>query len=175
MTKRRTKRGFTLVEIILVTLILTVLLVAVVTNYSAAYDDMALERDAKLMAATLFEGHTRARSEGRDVCLLIHEDRQGYHLEAPETSDRSGAGAVSTEPLADDLGLPVRLSRGVEIGIVQFDAARGGDPNRVWLFSDGRIDGGVIVLTGRGGREAELRVPPRTGLTEIDFHYESRP
>ena len=100
------RRGFTLVELILVLALLVVITSIAVPSLSNFVRGRALDSEARRLAALMHAGQSRAVSEGAVMMLWIDEKTGDYGLEA-ETSGQNGD--AKAEKLTVDSTLQIEV------------------------------------------------------------------
>lgn len=165
---RSASNGFTLVELMLVIVILSVLAGAVVTNMRAGYLMVALESDAEALAELIDSGQQYARSRHCVVRLTIDRDLNEYYLRA--------APMVGSpyEPLTGELAPTIGLSDGVSFAMVDriasADAGSGDseDEDGIRFHPDGRSDSALIVLEAGRREESTVLIGSLFGRPRIE-------
>ncbi|MCA9408421.1 MAG: prepilin-type N-terminal cleavage/methylation domain-containing protein [Candidatus Omnitrophica bacterium] len=87
MKKIRNSYGFTLVELMLVVLLLTVIAGLTLPNFSRGFDSMKLKQTAKDLTYMMRYAQSRAITKNKHVRLVFEENYQRYHLEEENGSD----------------------------------------------------------------------------------------
>jgi type II secretion system protein H len=109
LIRRRTTRGFTLVELILVLALLVIATSLAAPALSNFVRGRALDSEARRMLALMHAGQSRAVSEGLPMMLWVDSQAGRYGLEA-ETSGQNGDG--KTENLDVDSTLRMTAVNG---------------------------------------------------------------
>ena len=89
LNKRRSRRAFTLIELILVLALLGIITSMVAPAMSNFIRGRALDSEARRLLALIHAGQSRAVSEGMPIMLWIDEKQSSYGLEQ-ETPDKNG-------------------------------------------------------------------------------------
>ena len=94
----RLSGGFTLVELLVALLILSLLLVAAPIAFDHALPGLQMDSDAREMARTLREARARAISDGRESTVTIDVTQRYFQLDEDEQYERS----LQLEPRGED-------------------------------------------------------------------------
>jgi len=89
------KRGFTLIELILVMAILTVAFSLTAPTLSRFFHGRTLDSEARRLLALTRQGQSRAVSEGIPIELWIDSSQNAYGLEAEPSYEKTDVKAVS--------------------------------------------------------------------------------
>jgi prepilin-type N-terminal cleavage/methylation domain-containing protein len=158
---KRSQRGFTLIEIMLVVVILSILLGVVMTNMSAGYFGLALDSDTETLTHAIWAGQVWAIEHRRPCELEINEDTNEYRLACDLLTGQ--------EPglLSGDLGEWVALSRGVRFAGVQKAAPGSGNARSICFFPNGRTEASWIRLVCDSGSERVIQVEGQSGVARV--------
>lgn len=190
----RKRAGFTLVELLLVTVLLLMMLGAVIFNFSTLQRNASLEEGASQIEALFRYARAQAASSGRLVRIAFEED-VGDGLEVPLgnlrvewEADPLNAPGVFSE-LADAAGLIRSITELVRIEFVQAVepdmeatgtndlAAAGGESGggtneSVWItfppiafFPDGSSDSSELTIASRDEEDGRRVILKLAGLT----------
>ncbi len=85
----RRERGFTLIEILVVAMIIGVISVAAVLSLSAGGRDRALEQEGRRLVALLELASEEAVMQGRELAFEAFRDSYRFHAYQPEADDWS--------------------------------------------------------------------------------------
>ena len=132
-------RGFTLVELLLVVVLMSVVMGLAVANFSGVFGGMELRRSADDMAAAMRYGQARAAAEGLTVRLVFAEGFRQYRLQQAIRSDDGEEGVF--ENISSRFARPVMLPR---------DVAVDSDLREINFYSDGTIDRVRVHLKAKG-------------------------
>jgi type IV fimbrial biogenesis protein FimT len=166
------RRGFTILEVMLVVAILVILSAIVFPAIENMYSDMKLQAGADNLKARLAEARGRAIAEQRPYRFAVKPNTSNYRL-APDAADQWGETAAVPEPPTDD-GLsvpPLVLEETLPSNILfQFDAASdnnqssGGWTQVVTFQPDGSCkDDRTIRLELENCRPIEIQIRQLTG------------
>ena len=140
------RRGFTLVELILVLALLVVITSIAVPSLSNFVRGRALDSEARRLAALMHAAQSRAVSEGAPMMLWIDEKQSAYGI-AAETSGTAG------DPKAENLTLDSMLQIAV-INVGTTATATFNNLPAIKFLADGTVDESspqTVQLTDAGG------------------------
>ena len=169
---RRPARGFTLVELILVMVLLTIVASFVAPRMSSFFRGRALSAEAQRLLSLTHYAQSRAVAEGVPVLLWIDPLRSAYGLEVQggHASGNERDIAYETEP-----GVTLQLPAVTDAPISEDDDERLGLPENVAAIRftpDGYFDEvSVRQIILRQGDEAALEIAPKANR----LGYEIRP
>jgi len=159
--------GFTLVEIMVVIVVLTILTATIVPEFSGTIEDARLRASGRNLAAAIRFAASEAVTRSRVVRLQVNPASREYWLEAEndrgafERIDEDGRGRLD-EPIAIDI-VPTRPVIMGGASETPPPPARSDDleeetlPGVIRFFPDGTADGREVVLRSRAqGGEDEL-------------------
>ena len=159
----RLARGFTLVELVVVAVVLGILVAAVMPRYNATASRLAAEQDATDISRLLRYGRERAVSQGRTVAFVWDAgDRQGRL----GFEDVGGAWTAWTERLAY-----TRVIR--DTFAVQLVDGEAAPLERVRFYPDGTADAAHVTLT-LGTRVYAIDVDSATGQVRLNAGSSAR-
>ncbi len=124
-------RGFTLVELLVVLLIMGLLLVAVPFAFERARAGLSVRSDAQQVAAVLREARGLAIGENRETAVVVDLDRRWLGLEG------------ASEGFAFSEGVDVTLQTAASERIDE-------NAGRIRFFPSGASTGGRLILDRRG-------------------------
>ncbi len=140
-------RGFTLVELLVVLLIMSVLLVAAPIAFDRVLPGLQLRSDARNVASVLREARAQAIRANREATVTVNVAERTYHL-------------------GDD-GPLQRFSEDVTVTLKTAESELlGPDVGRIRFFPDGTSTGGLVSLD-RGGRTYNIAVDWLYGRVQI--------
>jgi len=148
--RQRLQRAFTLVEIMLVVLILSVFASAVAVNMRAGYQTTALDSNAEDLSDVMFAARNYSHLMQRECRLVIDTDQNEYYLSEVETP------LHPSEPVKGYLGEGHTLSTGISFGDVQSLGPAGKGMDQIHFYPDGRADPCVVVLVSTAGDRKEI-------------------
>jgi general secretion pathway protein H len=180
---RRNQRGFTLLELIVVLIIISLMSVLVVPKLAGPMSNLDLKTAAKKISASLRYARSHAASEKATYVALFDFDKNSlvmidsplppsvkgdFHMNNRETFDgtpveppdneKNGSGGFKTYNLPDG----VKLAKGV---------SREGDFNsgffRIFFFPSGGSSGGEITVANERGRQYKINVDFITGTVQL--------
>lgn len=169
---RRRTRGFTLVELILVMVLLTIVASFVAPRMSSFFRGRALSAEAQRLLSLTHYAQSRAVAEGVPVLLWLDPRRSAYGLEV------QGAHATGVDhdiAYETDPGVTLQLPAVADAPISEDDDERLGLPENVAVIRftpDGYFDEvSVRQIILRQGDEAALEIAPKANR----LGYEIRP
>ena len=140
-------RGFTLVELLVVLLIMSVLLVAAPIAFDRVLPGLQLRSDARNVASVLREARAQAIRANREATVTVDVAERTYYLGDDGTSQRFSEGVTVTLKTAESELLEP-------------------DVGRIRFFPDGTSTGGMVSLD-RGGRTYNIAVDWLYGRVQI--------
>ena len=144
---RSLRRGFTLLELLVVLALATLLIALVPPLMSAALPGVELKSSARKVAAGLRLAREEAIRHGRDVAMIIDLEDRSYQVEGPFRR--------------------VALPKGVELSLVVAENEMGNDQRgAIRFFPDGGSTGGRVTLA-RNGSGWQIGAQWLTGRVEI--------
>lgn len=152
-----TERAFTLIELILVSVILAILLVAAIPNFQRSSRHFSLEQHAFELAHLLRYARERAVAESQSIVWTWDSAQRRAHLEAVGEDGRATA-------LEEHNVYSARLEPAAAMAI----ANKGEQTNCdcVHFFPDGSADGAEINLESQGD-VYKILVDAQTGQTTL--------
>lgn len=127
--------GFTFVELVFVTLILGILLVAAIPRLQRGWERLQVERAAFQLAQTLRTARTLAINQGQPIEWMWDAQIQQVALAAPQADG-------STVPIPGRLGQPHTIPKDVPVTVLQ-----SGQPvTHISFFPDGTSQTTSLVL-----------------------------
>ena len=159
----RCMAGFTLVEIMLVMLILSVLTGVVVTNLHAGYQDLALEHDTVLLTEHIQAAQLHARTNYCLCRIVIDTPRGEYYLAQGSAADQP------FRPL-DNLGDTQTLDRSIHFHDVQKLDQGATEHDWINFYPDGTGDAATIILISDSGDERVIEIQALSGQPSIKNH-----
>ena len=153
---RRSVRGFSLTELMVVISIMGILLAVSSPALSRFVANWRLNGAASQMARVLRAARSTAVNKNIDVVFVFDQDAGEYHfLEDTNSNGVADAGERETSVQG--------LSHGVAIS--DFTVPQ----NSITFSSRGSTaDGGTIVMTGKSGRQVQIRVYSGTGNVAVE-------
>jgi len=140
-------RGFTLVELLVVLLIMSVLLVAAPIAFDRVLPGLQLRSDARNVASVLREARAQAIRANREATVTVNVAERTYHLGDDGTSQR----------FSEDVTVTLKTAESELLGP---------DVGRIRFFPDGTSTGGLVSLD-RGGRKYNIAVDWLYGRVQI--------
>lgn len=195
----RPERGFSLMEIMVVLLVMGLIVGLVLPNIGRSLDKMRLRSEAQTLQAVMRYARSRAMTRWTPHAVVIDLDNGTYYLEAapvedgPETSDAEsaataaeGASAAASEPPAEDagedevMGHAYTLPEGYRFEHFSFggqdkEGFADGDPPveqgvvAVIFQATGAASGGQIELVNDEDKRIRIRVLGLTGRVETTW------
>ena len=176
----RRGRGFTLVELMVVVLVLAVLTGALIPEMMGTYEDALLRGTGRKLADAIGLASSQAVATGKTYRLRLLADKGLYRIETLVEGSREGPRFAPAEGLpsaegAIDRRIAVEMQPGAAAapGEEAPDDRSSGDssgeagPGAIELRPDGTAGGAVIVLRDPNGFRLALRVLPATSRVRI--------
>jgi type II secretion system protein H len=174
-------RGFTLVEMMVVVVIISIMSVVIVAEMHGTFQDALLRSTGRELASAFSVASSRAISVSRPYRVHLDTERHRYFLE------RGTRGGADFHPAQDVPGGSGTLDSRITIQIVEpgVDAPddSGQEPSghsenegnlpsvrpeaAVTFYADGTADARQIELTDRDGFRLALRINPITSRVQI--------
>ncbi|GEM_PF-2175346 len=161
------KCGFTLVELVFVTLLLTILLVSAAPNFRGAWRGLEMEgaavdlaqmlRSARVLAITRGEPvvwHWEASAQRAQLSALQEQEPGQVEAAASGGAEAASGGGAEAAPIPGRLGRAHHLPGEVEITIVRED-----EPvNDIQFFPDGTSEAAFVVVGEPGNPQYQIEV-----------------
>lgn len=148
MISKHGKNGFTLIELTLVLLLLSVLVAVQLPRMHQRQEKTALSFEAETLRRAMDLASLKARMEKREVRARLDEEEQRVYFE--EMYDPVNRPGDFMQVDHGPLGRPVILS-------VQAKALASDEMHLLWRFMpDGDIRGGGVLLEDKTGRRVQV-------------------
>jgi general secretion pathway protein H len=141
------RRGFTLVELLVVLAIMTLLFMIAAPHLGTVLPQMELKSGAREVAAALREARSRAIASNSDVLFSLDVNRHRYTI----------SGDKSVHSLSSDVDLSLYTAQQERIGRAS---------GSIRFFPDGSSTGGRVVLS-KAQKSYKVAVDWLTGRIEI--------
>lgn len=146
------RRGFTLLEVVVVLVILAVTVAIVYPSMGASLERARMDSAARELASLIKYAREKALTEQEFVGVLIHP--------------REGTVAIQLQ--SGEYIRHFSLPKGVGFSRILLDGAMASDERALlWFYPDGRSTGLAIVLRHEGGRQLRLLTDILTGTTKV--------
>lgn len=163
---RRAARGFTLLELLVVMVILAIAFFAVRPNFLRSIQANRDRAAVRRVIGVLTSAHTQSVARGRLVRVIL------------DANERVIWGEIQSDPEYDrSLFDPLPLLNRAEIALPDYlaveDLVVGGEEagqqaeGVIYFFPDGRTSGAAMTLLGEAGGEYPLALSPVTGKVQI--------
>ncbi len=180
--ERGNTRGFTLLELIVVLMIVGLMSILVVPKLAGPLGDLDLKTAAQKISASLRYARSQAAAEKATYTALFDFDKNRLVVIAPipspakggvPASDREAANRRAGEPPEEERGLQgggraYRLPDGVKLAK---GVSREGDVHsglfRVSFFPSGGSSGGEITVANERGRKYRIQIDFITGTVQL--------
>ena len=133
-----TQQAFTLIEIILVVLVLSVVVGLTAPNLSKSLTKHQFEKSADELLNLMRYAQSRAISKGYPVQLVFNDDYREYWLAEAGQDHSDHAEDASFERIPGRMGTTRRVPEGVEL--------RAEDVRKIEFYTDGRMDKAEISV-----------------------------
>ena len=174
------RRGFTLLELLLVLAVVGMLVALVVPSMLRSAGETVLDRQAMELVKVLAQVRTRAIETGSPVqfvwqagdgsFLLVEESSAAATgTETPIVSTSTSSTAASSNGPAATAGAGEEhlLAEGILFGGAAVVGAGTAESSSLTFYSDGTSSGGLIVLTAEDGPSREISVRDLTGMATL--------
>ncbi|MFH1753706.1 MAG: hypothetical protein ABH875_05935 [Candidatus Omnitrophota bacterium] len=151
--RRPSNKGFTLIELILLTIIIAALVAVSTPQFRSTFATLKLKESSYNLAKLINFVQERAIVEGVQYKLMLDTSEGRYYF--LRFDDTKGEGAFVRPE--DRLGKIFTLPKGMALK---------SDKNEIHFYPDGRSQEAVITLTS-DKRRVEMRVKGRLGYVEI--------
>lgn len=121
--------GFTLIEILLVTIILLVIAGMAIPNFSQSYKGMLLDSTLDTLRSTMLYAQSRAITHNRRTTLVFHPDNGQYWLEEDVAGEEGGRRRID-----GNLGRVKKISGELQASV----------PEKLTFYPDGQADSEVL-------------------------------
>jgi len=158
--KRARSKGFTLIEIMLVMLILSILAGAMVVNMQDGHAYVALESDAETLSAVIQATAVYARASHNVCRLVVDQEMREYRVESAAFIDQP------FRPVGE-IGVLRRLNNGIDFSDVRKLQPGALDHSRIYFFPDGRSEPAEITLLARNGERRLIRIGGLAGPPDV--------
>jgi general secretion pathway protein H len=169
--QRWTCRGFTLLELIVVLLIISLVSAFVVPKLAGPMSNLNLKTASKKIAASLRYARSQAASEKTTYVALFDFDKDRLCIISPslvkgdsETPDE----ASEEQPDGEKGRLIYNLPDGVKLekGVSKEDEVDSGS-YRIFFFPNGGSGGGEVIVVNKRGRQYKVSVDFITGTVQL--------
>ena len=175
----RSRKGFTLFELILVLALLVVVCAAIYPNLEAMYGDSKITSSGDMVRAAWAEAQSLAINEGRAYRFSVQPYTGNYRV-APDNSGWSGGDSGPRD--ASSSVVEKTLDKGVRFAAPETSNSAGLDQGNnspapasstdsgswttvVTFLPDGTArENASIIISARGARQLELRIRGLTGV-----------
>jgi type II secretion system protein H len=155
------KRGFTLIELMLVLLIFGVFSGMVVTSMCTHYLHLALDGDTEVLAKTIQAAQRFSQSQHCVYRLSIESEQGQYYVNMSSSENQPFS------PANGALSGITSLTRGISFREVRKTQRGTGADNLIHFYPDGRSDSAVIVLACGEEEERTIEISSLAGQPEI--------
>ncbi len=179
--KHRNARGFTLLELIVVLVIIGLMSALVVPKLVGPLADLDLKTASQKISASLRYARSQAASEKATYVALFDFDKNRLVVSNPPPPDKRDVPVNSREALDRTLGEPPDDEKDRPSGLKAYDLPRGvklakgvsreDDVSsglfRVFFFPSGGSSGGEITVANERGRQYRIHVDFITGTVQL--------
>jgi prepilin-type N-terminal cleavage/methylation domain-containing protein len=168
------RRGFTIVEVLLVAAVIVMLAAMAYPSIEAMYGDLRLTAAADQVRGRWADARTRAIEEGRPYRFSTQPD--GQYKIAPDTSEYwSGSGETTAGDENNSDSAPLVIEESLPQGLKFSDESPSGDTDSgswqtaIKFLPDGTASADKsITIQADGYRPVQLRVRALTGAVTVD-------
>ena len=158
--------GFTLLELLVVVVIITVMSALVAPRMFGSMAHMTLKTSAKRVAAGLRYARSRAVAEQVTYAAFFDLEKNALRVSDADGADEAADGNDAREPSAQVYYLPA----GIAVSMSEaFAEQRGDDARQIEFYADGNSSGGEVILTDPREKRYIVRVDFISGTVGTDF------
>ena len=169
ISKVRTRRGFTLIELIVVITIIAVMTSVVTPAYFRYWDKSKFESAATTLVEALSFARDCAIQNDVSTRVLFTSSDQRVHVSCPAPLSRND-GPVADQSSSASAGAEDRdFILYDEFAISDFRSASGRNRNEFRFNGDGTSDGAEIMLISSKGYSARVTVSASNGSVTMEF------
>jgi prepilin-type N-terminal cleavage/methylation domain-containing protein len=169
------RRGFTLIEVMIVVIILAVIAGAIIPNVASSIGSTRLEAAASQVGSVLEFCYSAASGTGRTHGLVFDGDGRRFQVVAEVPPDPEQSSGVMETPVLEPVSLPGLLSRQLPEGIVlesvaafETDLLQGENNQvRILFFPDGTTEFANLYLSDASGEQRLIEVNGFNGVVTI--------
>jgi general secretion pathway protein H len=147
------KNGFTLIELIIVLIIITIGATLVGIYIGGGREGLQIRSFAKDIAATLRYARNQAVSEKILYCFVIDAKDSMYRLYRVNNEAEGDIQLIIDKPIPEDINV--------------FIGEPGRDVYDIEFFPQGNTSGGEIEVAGKSGRSIRIKVHMISGKVEV--------
>lgn len=159
-------KGFSLVELLVVLVIISLAMVWVLPRFSGAYNRLQLKSTTRKMAATFRRAQGYAMVKKQAVRLLFDVDQGAIEITSPPSEKNSGEnskGAAGTALRKFQVPAGMTLTLDIE---TQWDTDL--NPPALWFYPDGSSNGGRAILADVASEQGwQILVDGLAGTSKI--------
>ncbi len=156
-TSGRLPSGFTLIEILLVTVLLAILVAVITPRFRSSFDSLHYKNFVQDTAALMRYAHDRAMLNKETLMVRFQTDPAGCRLE--KSVVLPGKKEPEFRPVTDRTGVLRELPKGVRL-----DA----EPAELIFYPDGAATAAVWTLRDKQDRQSVLRVSGASGDVSVE-------
>jgi type II secretion system protein H len=165
MTRTQKQSGFTLAELLVVVVLITLLAGAAGAIYGSTVKKMAIEKSARELLVTANYARMIAVEEQRFCSLNLEQDKNGFFVSLSDIDKNSGQ--RKDTPVTNVYSKPVRLADGIRfesirIGSINDSEYGTAERRAIWFNPDGTC-GSAEIQIGDGEHHATISISSATG------------
>jgi type II secretion system protein H len=180
--KRRTRGGFSLVELMVVIVLIGIMAALIVPEMNGSYEDALLRATSRRLVDVFHLAYSRAVSLNQPHRVRFDRMRGRYLIEKAAPAAGNGSGFVPAPEIPDGEGsLDPRISfefrkqdeapttvpdQGTAAASQEDSEVRNKDEG-ISFYADGTADAGEVLLRDRAGFRLALRINPVTARVQI--------
>ena len=161
---RAARRGFSLIELMVVLLIIAVLSAMIIPAMHGTYEDALLRSTARRLVDVLNLANSRSVTLNQ-VFYVRLDTKEGKYLIEPQHRASAAAKQLAAFEGVFDRRVSVELRRVEASGAESAESER--DLARITFYPDGTADGRELLLRDRQGFQLGLRINPITARVQI--------
>jgi type II secretion system protein H len=162
------RRGFTLIELMVVILIVSILTAMIIPELRGSFDEAVLRASARRLAEACDVAYSRAVATGRPQRLRLDVPNGKFRVEPRSSTQRSTPAAGDVPGAAGNLDPRIQLVlRHSDDPPVRPRDGESGDGDGIDFHSDGTADPAELELRDRAGFRLVVRVNPITSRVRV--------
>jgi prepilin-type N-terminal cleavage/methylation domain-containing protein len=161
--RRLPPRGFTLVEMMLVFLLIGIMISIAIPRWRDVYSETSVHESSKMIIALADFAREKSVIEHRQYRLVLDKRERAYWLERQTTFPQTGTEAF--EPSKDNLSARFRLPDQFYFDEIRLNGKKARGNSSITFYPDGTSDELQLTVANGGGDKWHLIIPNRFGKT----------